>query len=86
MKAQAIRCTTEDRQANGQADIVAMHPCGVFIFELKVDESAEAALEQVRKKGYDTPYHGDGTPIWIIGLNFDSQTHHLLDAKAEKLA
>ena len=86
LKAQAIRCTTEDRQANGQADIVAMHPCGVFIFELKVDESAEAALEQVRKKGYDTPYHGDGTPIWIIGLNFDSQTHHLLDAKAEKLA
>ncbi len=86
LKAQAIRCTTEDRQANGQADIIATHPCGVFIFELKVAESAEAALEQVRAKSYDAPYRGQNRPIWLVGLNFDSQTHHLLDAKAEKLA
>ena len=44
---QAIQCKTEDRQANGQADIIAEHPCGVFIFELKVDESADAVLTQV---------------------------------------
>ena len=84
LKAQAIRCTTEDRQANGQADVVATHACGVFIFELKVDESADAALSQVAAKGYDAPYRSKGLPIWRIGLNFDSQTHHLLDAKAEK--
>ncbi len=79
---QGIRCTTEDRQANGQADIVAVHPCGVYIFELKVDESAEAALAQVKEKGYDAPYRGRGLPIWLIGLNFDRQTRHLMDAKA----
>ena len=82
---QGIRCTTEDRQANGQADVVAVHPCGIFIFELKVDESTEAALQQVRDKQYDAPYRGHGLPIWLIGLNFDRQTRHLLDAKAEKL-
>ncbi|MBR6057389.1 MAG: AAA family ATPase [Victivallales bacterium] len=82
---QGIRCTTEDRQANGQADVVAVHPCGVFIFELKVNESAEAALEQVKDKQYDAPYHGRGLPIWLIGLNFDRRTRHLLDAKVEKL-
>ena len=82
---QGIRCTTEDRQSNGQADVVAVHPCGVFIFELKVNESAEAALQQVRDKQYDAPYQGRGLPIWIIGLNFDRQTRHLLDTKAEKL-
>ncbi len=86
LKAQAIQCRTEDRQANGQADVVATHACGVFIFELKVDESAEAALTQVAAKGYDAPYRSKGLPIWRIGLNFDSSTHHLLDAKAEKLA
>ena len=85
LKAQAIRCTTEDRQANGQADVVATHPCGVFIFELKVDESAEAALEQVQKKGYDAPYRGGSAPIWLVGLNFDGKTHYLLDAKVQKL-
>lgn len=82
---QGVRCTAEDRQSNGQSDIVAVHPCGVYIFELKVDESAEAALEQVKKKSYDAPYHGRGLPIWLIGLNFSRKTRRLLAAKAERL-
>ena len=80
-----IRCTKEERQANGQADVVAVSPTGVFIFELKVDESAEEALKQVKEKHYDAPYHGVGLPIWLLGLNFDRQTRHLVDAKVEKL-
>ena len=82
---QGMRCTAEDRQSNGQADIVAVHPCGVFIFELKVDESAEEALDQVKKKGYDEPYRGRNLPIWLIGLNFNRETRRLLDTKVEKL-
>ena len=81
---QAIQARTEDRQANGQADIVAEHPCGVFIFELKVDESADAALVQVRAKGYDVPYRAKNAPIWLVGLNFDRKTRQFLEGKAEK--
>ena len=84
LKSQAIRCTTEDRQANGQADIVADSPAGVFIFELKVNESADEALRQVREKHYDAPYHGRGLPIWTIGLNFDGNTRQLVEAKVER--
>ncbi len=80
---QNIHCRTEDRQANGQADIVAEHPCGVFLFELKVDESADKALEQVRAKGYDLPYRAKGVPVWLVGLNFDRKTRLLTDAKAQ---
>ena len=81
---QAIQCRVEDRQANGQADVVAAHPCGVFICELKVGESADEALEQVRRKGYDAPYRATGLPIWLVGLSFDRSTRQLVDAKAEK--
>ena len=81
---QAIQCRVEDRQANGQADVVAAHPCGVFIFELKVGESADEALEQVRRKGYDAPYRATGLPIWLVGLSFDRSTRRLVDAKAER--
>ena len=84
--AQGVRCTTEDRQANGQADIVAIHPCGIYIFELKVDESADAALKQVKEKQYDAPYRARNLPIWLIGLNFDRQTRQLLEGKAENLS
>ncbi len=82
LKSQAIRCTTEDRQANGHADIVAVSPVGVFIFELKVNESADDAIDWARSRHYDAPYHGRNLPVWIIGLNFDDKTRHLVEAKA----
>ena len=82
LKSQAIRCTTEDRQANGQADIVAVSPVGVYIFELKVNESADEAIKQVQNKHYDAPYRGRDLPIWIIGLHFDKETRQLVEAKA----
>ena len=85
LKSQGVRCRAEDRQTNGQADVVAEHPCGIYIFELKVGESAAAALEQVRQKGYAEPYRADGRPIWLVGLSFDRETRQLADAKAEGL-
>jgi len=85
LKSQGIQVTVEDRQANGQADIVAKHPCGVYVFELKIGESAEAALQQARAKGYAAPYLGDkDCPVWLIGLNFDPSTHQLQDTAFER--
>ena len=85
LRSQGIQCNAEDRQANGQADVVATHPCAVYIFELKVDESAAAALKQVKAKGYDAPYCGQERPVWLVGLNFDRQTRRLTDAEVEKV-
>ena len=82
LAAHGFRFHMEDVQADGRADVVAEHPCGVFIFELKVDEPASAALEQVRAKGYDAPYRAKGQPIHFVGLGFDSKTRHLADAAA----
>lgn len=82
--AQGIQCQAEDRQANGQADIIATHHCGIYIFELKVDESADAALQQIKQKEYDAPYRAQDIPIWHIGLSFDRKTHHFLEGKAER--
>ena len=62
--------------------MIAEHPCGVFIFELKVDEPASAALAQVMAKGYDAPYRAKNLPIYAVGLGFDSKTRHLVDAAA----
>ena len=82
LAAHGLRFRMEDVQADGRADVVAEHPCGIFIFELKVDEPAAAALEQVRRKGYDAPYRGKGLPIYLVGLGFDSKTRHLVDTVA----
>ena len=84
LRSQGVRCRAEDRQSNGQADVVGEHPCGVYLFELKVDESAESALDQIRRKGYAAPYRADGRPVWLVGLGFDRATRQLTDAKAER--
>ena len=80
-----FRFTMEDVQAGGRADIVADHALGTFIFELKVDESVDRSFAQIRKKGYAEPYRASGKPVWLIGLSFDSRTHHLVAAAAEPL-
>ena len=82
LASQGFRFRLEDVQADGRADVVAEHPCGVYIFELKVDEGAAAALEQVKAKNYDAPYRAKGLPIYAVGLSFDSKTRLLADAGA----
>ncbi len=85
LKSQAMQVVAEERQADGQADVVAVHPCGVYIFELKVDESADAALAQIRERRYDAPYRAESRPVWLVGLSFDRKTRRLADAKAERM-
>ena len=82
LAAHGFRFRMEDVQADGRADIVAEHPCGVYVFELKVDEPASAALAQVKAKNYDAPYRAKGLPIYAVGLSFDSKTRLLADAEA----
>ena len=64
------------------ADIVAKHKKGIYVFELKVGEPADAAFTQIREKGYADPYRASGKPIWLIGLSFDRDTRKLVDCAA----
>ena len=75
----------EDRQAGGRADIVVKYRKAIYVFELKRDESAAKAIEQIREKGYAKAYLADGRPVWAIGLAFDSKTRQLVDAKWERI-
>ena len=86
LAAQGFRYDPEAAQSAGRSDLVAEHPSGVWIFELKVDASAEDALAQIKEKDYAAPYRARNVPIWAIGLNFDSQTRALVGAVHERLA
>ena len=85
LAAQGFRYDPEVTQTAGRSDLIAEHPSGVWIFELKVDETAEAALAQIKAKDYAAPYRARNLPIWAIGLAFDSKTRQLTDAKEERL-
>ena len=85
LAAQGFRYDPEVAQTVGRSDLIAEHPTGIWIFELKVDESAEAALAQIHEKDYAAPYRARKLPIWAIGLDFDSKTRHLKRAVYERL-
>ena len=85
LAAQGFQYDPEAAQTVGRSDLVATHPCGIYIFELKVDATAADALAQIRAKGYAEPYRARGLPIIAIGLAFDSKTRQLVDAAAERL-
>ena len=85
LAAQGFRYDPEAAQTERRSDLVATHPCGTYVFELKVGGTAAEALEQIRARGYAKPYLAQGLPVWAVGLAFDPQTRQLVDADAEKV-
>ena len=86
LAAQGFRYDPEAAQTEGRSDLVATHPCGTYVFELKVGGTAAEALEQIRARGYAKPYLAQGLPVWAVGLAFDPKTRQLVDADVEKVA
>ena len=86
LAAQGFRYDPEVVQTQGRSDLIAEHPCGIYIFELKIDQSADEGLKQIHERGYAEPYKSRGLPIYAFGLSFDSQTRQFVDGKVEKIA
>lgn len=64
----------EKETSKGRADCVYETPNDVYIFEFKLDGSAEGALLQIEDKGYAKEYATDSRHIHQIGVNFSSKT------------
>lgn len=58
---------------NGRLDCVGQSPTHIYILEFKLDESAAAALAQIKARGYADKYAADGRPKVLLGINFSSQ-------------
>ena len=64
----------EMEQSQGRVDCIVETPDYVYIFEFKLDGSAEQALQQIKDKGYARPYLSDPRKLYQIGVNFSSET------------
>ena len=79
-----IYIRTEVKSAIGRADAVMHMPDTIYVFELKVDKSAEEALAQIDEKGYMLPYHSEGKRLVKIGISFDSTQRTIRDWKIKE--
>ncbi|MDD6100019.1 MAG: ATP-binding protein, partial [bacterium] len=64
----------EKEQSQGRVDCIVETSDYIYIFEFKLDGSAEQALQQIKDKGYAKPYLTDPRQLYQIGVNFSSET------------
>ena len=72
---------TEKQQSHGRVDCIVETKDYVYIFEFKLDGTADEALRQIEEKGYATPYAADTRPVYKIGVSFSSATGTVEDWK-----
>ena len=60
----------EEQTSCGRMDIVVKTPHTIYIFELKYNKSADAAVRQIEEKDYAAVYADDSRPVVKVGINF----------------
>ena len=67
----------------GRVDIVLQTKTTLFLFELKLNKSAEAAMKQMDLKDYKSKFANCRLPIVKVGVNFDSERRTIGEWKVE---
>ena len=74
----------EVRTSNGRVDMVMNAGNTLYLFELKLNKSADAAMQQINLKDYPSRFALCGLPIVKVGMNFDMERHTIEDWKIER--
>lgn len=69
----------EKVQSQGRVDCIVETDNYVYIFEFKLDGTAQNALLQIDEKGYAREYASDNRRIFKIGASFSSETGTIAD-------
>ena len=78
-----VRVEAESRTNNGRIDAVICDGDHVYIFEFKINQTAEIALDQIRDKEYFRKYQHSGGKIILVGANFDTVSRQITEWKSE---
>ena len=63
----------------GRVDMVMQTAHTLYLFELKLNQSAESAMQQIDLKNYAAKFALTGLPIVKVGINFDTTRRTLTD-------
>ena len=69
-----VYARTQVKCANGRIDFVVEMPDTTYVFELKVNGTAQEALNQINSKHYALPYYTEGRNVVKVGTAFERET------------
>ena len=69
----------ERNTSDGRMDAVVKTPQYIYVFEFKLDKSAQEALDQINSKDYPLPFSVDGRTLYKVGVSFSSETRKVAE-------
>ncbi len=75
---------SEVHTARGRCDALVENEHYIYAFEFKLDDSAEAALQQIHEKGYLALYQGSPKEKVAVGINFSTEQKAVDGWKVER--
>ncbi len=84
LKTLGFKVGAEVPTGHGRMDLLLKTEADIFVFEFKIDKTAQIALDQILSRAYHTQFKLDKRPITLIGANFDSKSRRLNDWVSQK--
>lgn len=81
--ASGVNAHSEVLTCDGRIDLVMEFSDKIYIIEFKCNQDAEAAIKQIREKGYAKKYTQTGKKIVLMGVDFDTEKRNVTYWKAE---
>ncbi len=75
---------SEAHFSKGRADSILINKDYVYIFEFKIDQDAQTALNQINVQNYAGRFKMDNRKIFKIGVSFSSEEKNIVDWMAEE--
>ncbi len=85
LKALGFSVEAEVSTSRGRTDMVLKTEKSIFVFEFKLNNKAQTALEQILSMGYFEQYRNDLKEIILIGVNFDTKLRSINEWQSKKI-
>ena len=78
-KLAGVEVHTEVHSAKGRCDVLMKTDHYIYVIELKLDGTAQEALEQVLSQHYLQPYTADDRTKLALGISFSSESRKIAE-------
>jgi len=83
IKALGVELIGEDVTNFGRIDMTIKFNHTIYVIEFKTD--GKSAIEQIKAKKYHEKYLSLNTPIYIIGIEFDTEKRNIVKLEWEEV-
>ncbi len=79
-----VHISAEVKTNRGRVDAIIELQQRIFVFEFKLNQSADEALQQIKNHEYARKYRQRGKPLTLIGANFDTAKREVVEWTHER--